>query len=489
MSRLLPIPVSLLLLLLVSGTSRADVIRLRTGEAVKGRPIQERSDEKQITVEDYLTGGLRRFAWEALDPEDSRRIKVRWGYENTEETIIEGSRVTIKLTGGDTEDYLGLVERTAPDRIFLRRAGQLLEVPLSQIDSQEPEDVDARQVWTPDQLYERLVTKMKDEEHVDFDNLTSKNHWRLAQYAEWAGALEQARDHYQACADDADYLKRDVARQRLERIEGLLRSAAALDTLREAGMKLQLNRFGDAREILDGFREKHPEASEAVLEQLDQKRSEYEQERTTYFRKLARRRFVKIVKDLIEDKVREKVQGEDIQITDVQSWTRKQLPEAAFKLLAERMQRYDPEVTADEAQDFWKGRMEGRTKPRWDRVSYGSGTFIVDPPKLKPPKRRRGAPRGGGNRGGAAPPIQIPKPPTRDQWWERADPRDRANWALAFFVEQSPELFVLGEREYRPCRKCHGVGLLEKTYQTGDVLTYLCDVCGGAQRDVIVKYR
>ena len=36
---------------------------------------------------------------------------------------------------------------------------------------------------------------------------------------------------------------------------------------------------------------------------------------------------------------------------------------------------------------------------------------------------------------------------------------------------------------------CHGVGLLTKTLQTGDTLSYLCTRCGGAQQDVVVKYR
>ena len=54
---------------------------------------------------------------------------------------------------------------------------------------------------------------------------------------------------------------------------------------------------------------------------------------------------------------------------------------------------------------------------------------------------------------------------------------------------ENSELFELDDREFRPCAMCHGVGLLSKTLQTGDVLSYLCTRCGGAQQDVIVKYR
>ena len=124
-------------------------------------------------------------------------------------------------------------------------------------------------------------------------------------------------------------------------------------------------------------------------------------------------------------------------------------------------------------------------------MTYGSGTFIVEPAKLKPPTRRprpAGSGSGSGSGGGAAPPVTIPKPPTRDQWWAGAAARERAAWVLAYFVEHS-ELFELGERELRPCLICNGVGLQSKTFQTGEVLTYLCVRCGGAQNDVVVKYR
>jgi len=73
----------------------ADVVHLRTGEAVKGRPIQERSTEAFITIEDYLTGALRRVAWTALDAQDRDRIQREWGWTNTGETTVMGARLIV----------------------------------------------------------------------------------------------------------------------------------------------------------------------------------------------------------------------------------------------------------------------------------------------------------------------------------------------------------------------------------------------------------
>ncbi len=489
---LLPLLGAFLLLAPLTLLARADVIRLRTGEAIKGRVIQERTDEKQVTVEDYVSGAYRSFAWDALDPEDRDKIEEEIGIKSVDQGPVTGNRVTIQLDGGDTDEVLGLVESSDDRVVKLRRGGDIVEIPRGKVLTIEEEPLDARQIWSPDQLMTRMKEQLKSEmeqKGLDPGALTSREHWRIAQYAEWAGALEEARDSYAACAADDEYLNKDIAKDRLARIESLLQDQAALETLKDARMKLQMHFFKRVKEILDGFGEKHPDASDAVKEKLEDLKKDLQQERTSYFETVAGRRFVKIVGDLIDDKVREK----DVQINDITSWTRQKLPEAAFARLAEReMKRYDEDVTPAEAQTFWQGRRQGRFKAPWSRVSYGAGTFIVNPPKIKPPQRKGN--RGGGTHksssksGGAAPAIDIPKPPTRDGWWAASKPNERSNWVLAYFIEHS-DLFELGEREFRPCSTCHGEGLLSKTFQTGETVEYLCTRCGGAQQDVIVKYR
>ncbi len=475
------------LVLAIATPAAADVVHLRTGQAVKGRPVQERSNENVLTVEDYLTGALRRFHWEAVDPADRDRLQEAWGWKNTEGQVIEGSRIVLRLSGGEEEEVFGFVESETDAVLKLRRQGDLLTIQKASVISNEPEPLDIRQVYSADQLFERLVERMK-EEGVDFSGLTGRDHWRLATWAEWAGALEQAKLHYTAATEDEEFLKRDLANQRLARVDALIQDEAARQTLKTARIKLQQHLFRRVREILEGFSEVHPDAGEAVLAQLETMKAEALSQRSTYFTTTAKREFVDIVEDLIQDKVREEVDGEPIALTDVTSWTRRDLPEAAFTRLAEKyMHRYD-DVTPEEARTFWDRRLEQRRKPRWRRSSYGAGTFIVDPPKIKPPKRnQRGGQRRQGRGGGGS--AQIPKPPTRDQWWtSKATAKDKTQWVLAYFAERS-ELFELDNREFRPCQLCHGVGLLSKTLQTGDVMSYLCTRCGGAQQDAIVKYR
>ncbi|MHC5012262.1 MAG: hypothetical protein ACYTG6_15185, partial [Planctomycetota bacterium] len=399
----------------------ADVVHLRTGEAVKGRPVQELSNDDFLAMEDYLSGAMRRFSWKAVDPADRDRIQEAWGWTNKGQGVVTGHRVVQNLAGGDQEEILGLKLREDAQFVILLSNGQEHRIPRGQIDSIEEVEMDARDIWEPDDLVQRFL----EEEKFDLADLDSRQHWRIGQYAEWAGAYEVAREHYAAAAADENYLKREVASQRLARVEGLLRDQAALAMLRDARLKLHMKLFGRVRTMLEEFEAQHPDASEAVSQALERLRSDFEQKRTQEFQRIAGRYFVKDVERFIQQKVRET----DIAITDVTAWTRSDLPDAAFERLAERMSRYD-EVTPEEARTFW----EGRPKRSWRRVSYGSGTFIVEPPKIQPPKPPSGGgrqPRGGG---GAAPRIRIPKPPNRDQWWAKSSPDERTSWTLAYFI-------------------------------------------------------
>jgi hypothetical protein len=471
-----------LLLLLAAPPASAEVIHLRTGEALKGRPIQEQSNEDYLTIEDYLTGITRRLSWNVVDPADREELWANWNWTNRSQAIVKGHRIVLNLSGGETEELLGLIVREDAEAHYVMRNGEELRVPKAQVAGVEDNvDLDAREIWNADQLYQRQVQAMKDE-GVDFSSLSARDHWRLGQFADWAEAYEQAREHYAAAAADPEFLKREIASQRLERVESLLRDQAALAALRDARLKLHMNLFGKVRGLIDEFAAAHPDMSPAVSQTLERLRSDFTQKRTAYLQEQAARYFIKDVERLITQKVKEK----DVALTDATAWTRRELPDAAFAKVAERMKRWD-EVTPEDARAFW----DGRPKRPWRRVTYGSGTFIVDPPKLKPPQRRTSPQRNSGSSrpsGGAAPKVEIPKPPNRDQWWEKANTTDRTNWVFAYFVERS-DLFEVSDRDYRPCQICQGSGLLSKTLQNGETLEYLCTRCGGAQRDVIVKFR
>jgi hypothetical protein len=462
------------------GTADADVIHLRTGESVKGRPVQGRCDEKVLVIEDYISGATRTILWDVVDPEDRQRLQEDMGFVNKSLKAIEGHRIVIELQDGSKEALRGLIVREDDNTVYLLQGGDELKIQKSMITGRDTEEMDPRDIWSPEQLVERFLKSLADDEGVDLNDLSSRERFRIAEYAESAGDFETAKTHYTACAGDPEFLLANVATQRLERVESILRDAAALADLRAMRMALSLKAFRKVREMLTEFPRKHADAGEAVQNRLERAQKEFTKRRNDYFQMEAKIDFPKLVLNLIKSKVSE----DEVGLSDVTAWTRRELPDLAFGELTALFNKKD-DVSPEETRAFW----ENRPKSNWKTATYGAGTFIVEPPKIKPPKRKAPSKNKKSSGGGAAPAIKIPKPPTRDQWWEGAGTAHRQSWIMAFFVENSGLFEVSDKPTYSKCGKCNGEGLESKRFQTGAVLYYLCTRCGGAQRDKRVRFR
>ncbi len=399
---------------------------------------------------------------------------------------VHGHPILIVLQGGSKSDLRGPIVREDADAVVLQSEGKETRVRKEMISKRVEEEMDPRDIWSAGQLvdhFKEAMSKETDEDGnktVDLDNLNARQDFRIAEHAEKVGEFETARNHYMASLRDPEFLLANVAKQRLERVEAILRDAAALQSLREIRMALLQRAFRKVRERIEAFPEQHPDAGEAVKAQLERAKTLFGKKRNEYFQLEAKFNLYKILLNEIKVKVSEK----DVGLSDVTGWTRSDLPELAFKLLGELFSKKD-DVTPEEARAFW----DARPKSSWRTANYGSGTFIVEPPKIKPPKKRRSSSKKKKTGGGAAAPVKIPKPPTRDQWWQRAGTKERQQWIMAFFAENSGLFEVAEEAKYKLCGQCNGIGLESERTQSGQTLTYLCTRCGGAQKDKRVKFR
>ncbi|MDA1194624.1 MAG: hypothetical protein O2894_05510, partial [Planctomycetota bacterium] len=442
------------------GVADADVVHLRTGETIKGRLLPERSDENVLVVEDYLNGSVRTLAWQVVDQADAQEIQERWGWTNKALASVTAHRLVQQLNNG-TQSVRGLIVREDEAHYHVMIGGREVKIRKADVLEKTEEEMDPRDIWDPEQLVDRFIEELRKEElrkdpqvadsNDDVDAPSARLAWRMAEYAENAGDYARAKTWYTIAANDEGFLNAAIATQRLERVDSVLRDAAALDTIREIRLALSLNSFRRVREMLEEFPTKHPETGELLRNRLEKAKKTFAQDRADFFALEAKINFPKVVQDLIKDKVEEKGVG----LADASAWTRRELPEMAFQQLAERFSRRD-DVTPEEARTFW----DNRKKSSWRTVTYGSGTFIVNPPKIKPPQRKASGNKKNNNQGGAAPKVTLPKPPTRDQWWEtEADPKTRGYWLLAYFVENSGLFEVAEEPKLTPCPQCIGEGL------------------------------
>jgi hypothetical protein len=460
----------------------ASVFRLRTGESVKGRPIQERTDDRVLVFEDLLTGSVRTIAWEAIEPADRERVLRELDRLPTATYTAPGVRLTLRV-GTEEQELYGVIDREDAATVYLVRGGETVPVPKERIAERSDETLDVREVWNPAQLMERYDKDLRAKE-IDPTGPEGKPSMDRGEYAEYAGALKDALDSYQRAAADQDFADRATAEQRAQRVEALLRDQAALTTLRDLKTKLASDLFKAVAKGLQDFEGKHPNPSEGVLKALEKFKADVKTRREKYMRQQARYQFPRLCVKLIDAKVKER----DVKLQDAKQWAKRELAPAAFKALAEKLSAKD-EVTEDEARKFWETRWEGIPKGSWLNASYGSGSFIAYPPKVQPPKPRP-APAGGNKGGnqGPAPTLQLPKPPTQDQWWDTHGP-ERIGWVMAHFVESSALFEIADDMARSPCKLCLGEGIKTFSTQTGEVVPYLCNRCAGGRYDLTVRYR
>jgi hypothetical protein len=453
----------------------AEVLRLKTGETIKGRVVAERSTEAFLVVEDFATGAVREIAWPAVVEADRERWLEALGIEDKKGAIeVECDVVTYRIQGG-TDVVTGKVEsEPGADPLRVRAGGRTVSIERSRVVSVEKGTCEATEIFTPEELAAQKLEEVNPQ--------TARDWFRLGRFDEKVGAYEEAKAAYESAASDPEFLYAEQARRKVDEIAAILRDREAFDTLRDAKLKLSSRQFARVREILEGFFEKHPEAGEAVRKAVETAKEQFAKEREKAMAKAAGDAFPKLVRRLIRARVKDK----DVKLTEVQSWAKRTLPEEAMAELAGKshLGRLDSAVTPEEARTFW----DARPKRDWKRVSYGAGTFVVEPPKVKPPSRRSGG-GGGGSSGGVAVQVEIPKPPTRDSWWEKENVDRREDWVFAQFVENSGLFDVHPKKDKSPCDVCVGSGLLHKMLSGGGQLSYLCTRCAGAQFDLTVRYR
>ena len=454
----------------------ADVVRLRTGVSLKGQARNDLSDTDKLVFEDIVTGALRSFVWAVVDPADRDRLWIEWGWQDASRRLIDGHHIRRRQATGEIVDIFGLVLDKTGDTVRIKRGGEEIDIPASDVVEILDEQVDPRDVFTPQELYERALKQLGK---TASDPLTTEEHWLLAQNADWCELLEKAREHFAACAADTNFLRSNIAKQRLERVEALLRDQAALAQLREIRTRISLKAFRRAKELLAKFEAEQTEASEPVKRRLEKAKKFLEESRNRYFQREARSRFFKEVKNLISKKVREK----DITYSDTFGYTRRELEAEAFESLAAYLNKRD-DITVAQAKEFW----DARPKKLWWTASLGGGTFIARPPKMKKINKKRGkSKKKSGQPSGPAP--KTPPKPTRDSWWAKAKSSDRMQHMLARFAQESG-LFEVSEQEQQTvCPTCNGRGAEQKTLSNGQLWTYTCTRCAGAAYDIKIRFR
>lgn len=472
---LLPVLTALVLAAGVARPAGADVVRLRSGETIKGRVLKDRTSEEVLVVEDYLAGASRELSWDAVDPADKERIKRDLGLTDVGEVTIACDLVSFRLDNGSVVVIKCVILKEENGALIVRTlADKGMRLPLARVVSRAKGECEPQELYTPAELAE----KYKEEQQPS----DARSWFTFAQLCEASGSYQAAKEGYENAASDEAFGKRKQAQEGAARMESILRDQEAVNEIIQLKQGVGAAQWKRVREAMDGFAAKHPTIGDAAKKKFEELKTLFAKRRTAYFTAKVADRLEKILR---EDLIKKRVAPKDTAFNDVQAWIRREALNEAFDKLVTELQKSDPAVTSEEVKTFW----EGREKKSWRVAKYASGTRFVYPPKVTPktgtkqvqPQRNQG--------GGPAPVLKLPEPPSRDDWWKDLSIDERVAFWWAVFVEKSGLFEVDPKQVKAACTKCEGEGVKTYMLSNGMQATTLCERCAGARYDISVRYR
>ncbi len=293
----------------LSGTARAERVLLRSGEAVFGEVDVARSDETTLVFEDYLAGGRRALEWDAVDAADMERLLYAGSTSWVSDDVVPGERVVYRSSDGIAE-VRGVVERVERGVLYLRILASRSPAPiaLAAVVSREPIGLDPAEIGTIDDLFAARRDALTP--------LDAGKRLRLAAYGERIGAFEESLHAYERAASDVACPLRAVARAGVTRMTMRVVEQRALRELAELRADLAERRWQRVRDGIDAFAGRHPDASDAVRQELAGLRAGFAARRLAFFAREAGRQLEPIVRELIEHRVAVPAIG----FNDVQAW-------------------------------------------------------------------------------------------------------------------------------------------------------------------------
>ena len=505
-SMLILTAVLLLLLLLppsLAGASeRRVILRLADGAEVSGVIPSDGFDEGQgITLVRDDNGGLLRLRWDQIRSADVRQIKQLYGYLGDEMPPIQLKALKVTTATGT---LIGLDEGRKDGKLLLRRKQIVTAIPLSSI-IRPPETVlvDALELENPANVFERKKMESPPTLPVDWYN--------LGLTAESLTLYEQARNCFATCLElDPNFSKQSVISLKLNTLsvkEKELEQTLALRTIRSLKYR---GAFREALALADEFFEQWP--SSAQLSDVQQEKADIGRAQRKQVLGSIRADFNSYLRHAAEEKARDQELG----LGEAMTWAKEQAyNDVRIKLAT----LYG--TTEDKIDELWDSR--GKTGSPI-QYSYGGGTFVLDDQakegygrnpekekaekeekqksadkpktleekiqeKLKEKAKQRDSKKKEQKQVGTI----VDVPPTPEDWWKLALPKERTGFLIAFFAEQAGKVERLTLR-MRDCSTCYGKGVLEFYVNSGSDPNQTeadvpCPRCKTLTFDRIVVYR
>lgn len=430
------------------------MLRLRDGSFQWGS-IASHDPEGLVFVR-LDNGGRARLSWGFLHPEEELELKTRFGYVDLtgEELLVDAERIV--TTEG--VELVGRIVGSTADSIVVKTSSGTIPVPKVRLSAAPtPVRVNALDVWTRPELYaqQQAVT----------DLTTAAGNYELARFCERILDYARAAEHYKEAARiDASFQKDEVAAGAARATEKAARQDQ-IDWLRDVDDFVARKKFDEALARAEAFASKFPDSplipdAKRKLDRATKARERYTAERVAQFWPLK-------AANVARNK------SSETSFEAVLAYLDGPMQADVLESVTKAAQAITKDASSDVVRRLWSARK----KERWQRASYGLGTWLLgkdaalkgeqaetEKPPATPAEKERAdleqkLKRFLQNQEMARKSkSSADQKDEREQAWKELPGVARAGWILAYYAENSGDFEVMAKPLFGACRECGGTG-------------------------------
>jgi hypothetical protein len=477
------------------------LLQLRDGRVQWG--TLQSHDPEGFVFSRLDNGGVARLSWGMLDPVQEHELELQLGYVDLtgDEYMIDADQL---VTTGGTPFTGVIVDRTA-DAILMKTLGSTVTIRKDQIGGASTTvRVPARDVYTKQELYDQ---QMLAEPPND-----AAGHYAMGQFCERIFDFAHAVEHYKLAAADPKFRPSEVPNA-IARATEKGKSQDQLDYLSDVDSDMRQKKFDKALARADAFQSKFP--TSALIAEAKKKHDQIIKARDREIATQVARQWLSRSEKLAHKAAL--TMTFDQAVAYVEEPMKQELLDAVLK----DVQQISKDVTADMVKQMWAARK----KVRYNRASYGLGTWLLgkdgalkgmdDEKEKKDKEKAKQDTEISKERADFQKKVEqflknqemTRKAQSKDEqkedregFWKDYGALSKGQWLLAYFVENSG-LFELAKHPILDnCSDCGGKGTREIAVvgsnvaksmvgkgQTGT--TAECPVCHGIGRVRRISFR
>lgn len=430
------------------------MLRLRDGSFQWGA-IAAHDPETLVFVR-LDTGGRVRLPWSFLHPEEELELRTRFGYVDLtgEEILVDAERI---VTNDGLELVGRIVDRT-PDSIVVKTSTGTIPVPKNRL-SGAPTivRVNALDVWTRAELYAQ--------QQALADLTTAAGNYDLARFCERILDYARAAEHYAKAAElDPGFQKDEIAAAVARATEKAARQDQ-IDWLADVDGLVGRKKFDEALARAEAFAEKFPDSP--LIPDAKKKKDRATKARERFLAERVGQLWPLKAANIARAKSTESSFEATLAYLDGQ------MQKDVLDAVTLAAQAITKDATSDVVRRLWAGRK----KERWQRASYGLGTWLLGkdaalkgeqqteekPPATAAEKERADLEKKlqrflQNQEMARKSKSSADQKDERETAWKELPGVARAGWILAYYAENSGDFEVMPKPLFGACRECGGTG-------------------------------